>query len=185
MPRPKRVSDDAVLAAAMRVMSRTSPAEYTLAAVAEEAGLAPATLVQRFGDKRSLIVKAVARDNRVFAEMLRALPPGRGADAVIAVFALITPEAADPGAFADQLAWLRLDMRDPELRALAQERFTLLRTAVAERAPPSPFGPEDAARLVEAQWQGALIQWGVFREGRLADYVAGALAAWFSVMGRA
>ena len=183
MPRRKRISDEAVLAAAMRVMARTSPADYTLAAVAAEAGVSPATLVQRFGDKHALIVRAVAHDNEAFARMLEALPPGRGPAETMAVFLLLTPAAPDPDAFADQLAWLRLDMRDPELRRLAQARFDLLRQAVAERAPPLPLTPLEAARVLEAQWQGALIQWGVAREGRLADYVVAALATWFSLVG--
>ena len=48
----------------------------------------------------------------------------------------------------------------------------MLREAVAERLPPLPIAPELAARLIEAQWQGAFNQWGFFREGRLPDFVS-------------
>ena len=37
-------------------MSRLGPARLTLAEVAKEAGLSPATLVQRFGSKRGLML---------------------------------------------------------------------------------------------------------------------------------
>ena len=56
MARPRRISNEAVLAGALRVMFRGGPAEFTLAAVAAEAGIAPPTLMQRFGDKRGLIL---------------------------------------------------------------------------------------------------------------------------------
>ena len=184
MSRRKLISDDAALAAAMRVMSRLGPGAYTLADVALEAGVAPATLVQRFGGKDRLEVRALARDNEAFAETLARLPMGRSAAGAIAVFLVLTGDAPDQRAVADQLLWLRLDTRDPELGVLARARSQLLRDAVAARLPPLPMSPELAARLAEAQWQGALIQWGVERQGPLADYVTESLAAWFSLINR-
>ena len=35
--------------------------------------------------------------------------------------------------------------------------------------------------MLEGQWQGALNQWGFFQEGRLGDYVAASLNAWFDL----
>ncbi len=60
--------------------------------------------------------------------------------------------------------------------------FTALRAAVAARLPPLRVAPDTAARLLEAQWQGAMNQWGFFQEGRLPDYVARALNEWFDAM---
>ncbi len=60
--------------------------------------------------------------------------------------------------------------------------FTALRAAVAARLPPLPVATETAARLLEAQWQGAMNQWGFVQEGRLPDYVARALNEWFDAM---
>ena len=48
-PRPRTVSDVDILIAAHRVISRLGPARFTLADVAKESRLSPATLVQRFG----------------------------------------------------------------------------------------------------------------------------------------
>jgi AcrR family transcriptional regulator len=181
MARRKTISDEAVLEAALGVMIVRGPSDFTLNDVAKVAGIAPATLLQRFGDKRRLAAAAFAQDNRAFAETLEHLPAGRGAAAVIAVFRLLTPDIDDAGAFADQLLWLRQDMRDADLNGLARRRFRLLRDAVAARMPPLAMAPAEAARLVEAQWQGALIQWGIAREGRLADYVTRSLAQWFTL----
>ena len=184
MARTKTISDEAVLAAAATVMFAKGPSDFTLADVAKAAGIAPATLVQRFGDKHGLVVAAITQDNRAFERFLAELPNENGAEAVIGVFArMFQGVDEDADQFADQLLWLRQDMRDPDLNRLARERFTALRAAVAARLPPLPIPGADAARLVEAQWQGALLQWGIEREGRLSEFVTAQLRAWFEMIG--
>jgi len=185
MARRKTISDEAVLDAALAVMFRRGPADFTLADVSAEIGIAPPTLIQRFGDKRRLMVAAIARDNESFFRMVDALPPGKGAEAVIAVFQLLTPDTDDADRFADQLLWLHQDMRDADLNALALRRFQRLHAAVAERLPDLALPAERAALLIDAQWQGALIQWGMHRQGRLADYVSQCLASWFALAKKA
>jgi AcrR family transcriptional regulator len=181
MPRRKTIGDEAVLDAALEVMFKHGPADFTLADVSAKIGIAPATLLQRFGDKRRLVVAAIARDNQAFCRRLDRLPQTQGAAAVIAVFRLITPDVDDADRFADQLLWLHQDMRDPDLNALAKARFAHLRAAVAARMPRLHLPADKAASLIEAQWNGALIQWGVSREGRLVDYVTQSLANWFAL----
>jgi AcrR family transcriptional regulator len=185
MARRKTISDEAVLDGALAVMFRRGPADFTLADVSAEIGIAPPTLIQRFGDKRRLMVAAIARDNESFFRMVDALPPGKGAEAVIAVFQLLTPDTDDADRFADQLLWLHQDMRDADLNALALRRFQRLHAAVAERLPDLALPAERAALLIDAQWQGALIQWGMHRQGRLADYVSQCLASWFALAKKA
>lgn len=184
MPRRKTLSDEEVLKAAARVMFAGGPDDFTLADVAAVAGIAPATLVQRFGDKHGLIVAAVAHDNAILEQALRELPPGRGADAVIGVFRLLM-SGGDVGggdSFGEGLLWLRQDMNDPALNKLCRARFALLRAAVVARLPPLALPPNQAAQLIEAQWNGALIQWGIERRGRLTDYVIKSLRAWFRMV---
>ena len=89
MPRPRRISDEAVLAGALKVMFRNGPAEFTLAAIAAEVGIAPPTLVQRFGDKRGLILRALAQDNGAFAAAVAEAPQTRGRASVIGLFLLL------------------------------------------------------------------------------------------------
>jgi len=150
MARTKIISDEAVLAAAASVMFAKGPSEFTLADAAKAAGIAPATLVQRFGDKHGLIVAAIAQDNAGFERFLAALPDQTGAEAVIDIFARMFPDVGvDVGHFADQLLWLRQDMRDPDLNRLARERFAMLRSAVAKRLPPLSIPADAAASLVE------------------------------------
>ena len=183
MARPKLISDEAVLEAAVRVMMRTGPADFTLAEAGREAGVSAATLLQRFGDKQTLIVRALTQDVAGFIRRLDDAPRTAGREAVLDLFWLITPDTDDAEAFADQLPWLREDFRHPELNLLSREMFTALRAAIAERLPRLHIPAETAARLLEAQWQGAMNQWGFFHEGRLPDYVAVALNEWFDAMG--
>jgi AcrR family transcriptional regulator len=181
MPRAKKISDDEVLEAVARVMFAHAPADFTLAAAAKETGLSPSTLLQRFGDKQRLIVRALSRDTGEFERLLAEAPPGRSREAVMDLFWLMTPDIADPTLFADQLLWLREDFRDPEINAISRARFGRMRAAIAERLPPLAVAPEIAVRLLEAQWHGAMIQWGFFQEGRLAEYVAQRLGEWFDL----
>jgi AcrR family transcriptional regulator len=54
-PRPRTVTDEAIIAAAATVIGRLGPGKLTLAGVGKEIGLSAATLVQRFGSKRGLL----------------------------------------------------------------------------------------------------------------------------------
>jgi AcrR family transcriptional regulator len=184
MPRRKTLSDEAVLDAALKVMFRGGPGDFTLAAVSRETGVAPATLLQRFGSKRAMVLKAVARANGAFAEWLARQPVERSADAVIRLYQATTPGRDLEDTLADQLLWLREDYRDPDMNALAREHFRVLREAVAARMPEVGLSPVLAVRLVEAQWQGALTQWGLERRGRLRSFIGESLRAWFELAAR-
>jgi AcrR family transcriptional regulator len=183
MPRSKQQSDEAVLEAALPVIFRRGPGEFTLAEVAAAAGLAPATLIQRFGSKRGLMLAAVGHSTTQLSTALETLPTGSGADAVIQLFLASTPGLAEEDALADHLLWLSEDIRDPEMNALTRRHFEVFRKVLAERMPPLPVAPEVAMRLIEAQWHGALMQWAVERQGHLVDYVAESLRAWFALAG--
>ncbi|MEU4287545.1 helix-turn-helix domain-containing protein [Kribbella sp. NPDC026596] len=61
MGRPRLVSDDAILDATRQVLAELGPVKLTLAAVGARSGLAPPTLMQRFGSKRGLLLAAAAR----------------------------------------------------------------------------------------------------------------------------
>ncbi|MFC7728173.1 TetR/AcrR family transcriptional regulator [Actinomadura keratinilytica] len=61
MARPRTTSDEAILQATGRALLRHGPGRLTLGGVAAEAGLSPATLVQRFGSKRGLLLAFARR----------------------------------------------------------------------------------------------------------------------------
>lgn len=182
MARGKAISDDLVLESARRAILARGEAAFTLADIGKAVGLSAATLIQRFGDKPGLVKAMLAGETARFAAALRALPERTGPAAVIALFMLLTEEPSTPGGLPGEAFWQQLDLEDPDLRRLAMERAIRLRRAVAERLPPLPIAPDEAAALVEAQWRGAVLQWRLQRRGRLADHVTAALADWFALV---
>lgn len=175
--RPRTVTDEEILAATSRAISRVGPARLTLADVAVEAGLAPATLMQRFGSKRKLLLAFSAHSSdgveRAFASArekhsspLAALL----ADPVGATRAFTSPED-----LANHLAFLQLELTDPEFhqhtlahaRAVRAQTKQLLDAAMHARE----LAPCDTTRLAEAlciAYNGTLITWAILRRGRLA-----------------
>ena len=69
--RPRTVSDEDLINATLRLMSRLGPVKLTLAEVAKEAGVTAATLVQRFGSKRALMLKICRRRGGIRRRLLR------------------------------------------------------------------------------------------------------------------
>src|SRR5215469_11080585 len=183
MPRPRSISDEEILDRALPLMAKAGPAGFTLADVAREVGMAPATLIQRFGDKQTLIERAFARDNERFVPWLKSLPQGVGADVVVRIYADATRLFGDNPSLSDHLLWLREDIRDPAMNRLAKQRFRLFRAEIVRRLPPLPIPADRAARLLDAQYHGAVVQWALEPEGALADFVAESLTDWFRIAG--
>jgi AcrR family transcriptional regulator len=183
MPRRKSISDEEILDRALPLMAAAGPAGFTLADVAREVGVAPATLIQRFGDKQTLIERAFARDNERFVPWLQTLPQGVGAEIVVGIYADATRLFGDNPSLSDHLLWLREDIRDPAMNRLAKQRFTLFRAEMLKRLPPLPIPADRAAQLLDAQYHGAVVQWALEPEGQLADFVARSLRDWFRLSG--
>ncbi|HWA60580.1 MAG TPA: TetR/AcrR family transcriptional regulator [Caulobacteraceae bacterium] len=183
MPRRKRISDEAILDAALPILAAAGPGGFTMADIARAVGVSAATLFQRFGDKQSLVERAFARDNQRFVAWLASLPAGVGADVVIEVYAEATKLFGDSPSLADHLLWLREDIRDPMLNRLARERFRLFREVIVARLPPMPIPSGRAADLLDALHHGAVVQWALEPQGRLTDYVAERLRDAFRLCG--
>jgi AcrR family transcriptional regulator len=183
MPRTKRISDEAILDLALPIMAQAGPGGFTMADVAKAAGVASATLFQRFGDKQGLVERVFARDNERFVAWLEQLPEGVGADVVVKVYAEATKLFGDDPSLADHLLWLREDIRDPTLNRLSRERFALFRAVIVRRLPPLPIPAERAADLLDALYHGAVVQWALEPRGRLDAFVGRALEDFFRMGG--
>jgi AcrR family transcriptional regulator len=179
-PRPRETSDEEILAATGRVMQRLGPTQITLADVAKEAGVVPATLIQRFKTKRGLLLAACRTAPnavpRQFAEA-RAKHESPLA-ALIEIYADCSGFAPTPEAVANGLAYLQVDLTDPEFHAITLAQFRALRTetqrlideAVAAREL-RECDTEQLARLLQQLNGGAMLEWAVVREGPLDAWV--------------
>lgn len=188
--RPRGTEDAAILRAAAEVIGRTGPARFTLAAVATEVGLVPATLVQRFGSKRGLLLtlarRAAAETDANAGQASDARQQYGSALAALTALAVgrLAPMTT-PDRFANHLAFLCLDLTDPELYepALAVHRAhgrvitALLGEAIAagELRAGTPAGP--LTRSIQTAIAGAGLTWALDREGTLPDRVATEIAA--------
>lgn len=181
MPRPRKVSDDDVFAASARAMTRFGPGELTLAEIAAEAGLTAGALVQRFGSKRELLLRLSARAADGNAAYIRGLRAKHHSPlAALREYAgCLANLAASPAALARNLAYLQIDLTDPEFRAhlLAQAKAT--RAAIAEllvdAATEGELAPaantRKLARAVETALSGSLMTWAVYRDGAAGKWL--------------
>ncbi|MGW0686888.1 TetR/AcrR family transcriptional regulator [Streptomyces sp. NPDC002754] len=177
MARPRGVEDEVILRAAVEVMGRGGPAGLTLAAVAREVGIVPGTLVQRFGSKRGLLLALAERSEssaRARADRVR-----RSHTSALRTLVALTVESAavmaTPERFANHLAFLCMDLGDPQLyeSALAVHRtqLGLIEELLTEAAGTGELRAATdtaaLARTIRAITAGAGLTWALEREGGL------------------
>lgn len=185
-PRPRETSDEQILAATARVMQQRSPTQLRLADIAKEAGVVPATLIQRYGTKRALIL-ALCRSapSGTAGQFAAALAKHKSPlTALVELFADCTSFAPTPEAMANGLAWLQNDLTDPDFHAITLEQFRaihaetkkLLDAAVVRREL-RPCNTVQLARLIQHANGGAMLAWAVYRHGSVASWVRRELEA--------
>ena len=186
-PRPRKVNDEEVFGAVYRAMNRLSPAELTLAEIGAEAGITAGALVQRFGSKRNLLlaVWAQAADgtDAMFAQLEAESPTPLAA--VYAYGECFAQMVESPGGLAHHLAWLQLDLTDPDFHryAEAQARATgralrrLLDAAIAAGELRRSADTRALSRMVQVTVTGSLFTWAFLREGPVTRWVRSDLEA--------
>jgi AcrR family transcriptional regulator len=175
MSRPRVTSDTEMLTATARAIGAHGPAKLTLAHVAAEAGVSPATLSQRFGSKRGLLLAfaaAAAADAAAPYQRARAAH-----DSPLAALHAVADEFAGhmstPEEMANHLSMLQLDLSDLEFRvhAAAHARAVdaalreLLTDAVAGGELPSGTDVPRLARAVQITTYGSLLRWALTGDG--------------------
>jgi AcrR family transcriptional regulator len=184
MPRTKTLPDSDVLAAAGRVLADLGSRRFTLGDVAREAGLSPATLVQRFGSKRSLLLafaaQAADQARHPFEEC-----SAKTADPLLALRQALLLAARSPrdrSELAHSVSFLLEDLNDDELRAHAARHARATESSIRELLDAAvalgQLRPNDTAllaRALQAAWNGAWIQWGIRGRGSLGSWIASVL----------
>jgi AcrR family transcriptional regulator len=179
-PRPRETSDEEIVAAAARAMQRYPPGQLTLAHVAKEAGVVPATLIQRFGTKRGLLL-AVSRSapRSVPPQFATARAKYKSAlKTLVELYVTCSAFASTPESLANGLAYLQNDLSDPEFRAVTLAQFKVLQAETRKLLDEAVAGGElvecdtgGLARLIQQVNGGSMLNWAVFREGSLAAWL--------------
>lgn len=180
-PRPRTVADADILTATAAVMTRLGPTRLTLAEVAKEAGLSPATLVQRFGSKRGLLLAVAEAAASGMEEDFAAVRAAHRSplDALLACATFMTRVSDSPEELANHFAFfLQTDISDPDFyrHTLISSRATLdgYRRLLDEAVANEELIDCDTAalaRVLSAVAGGSLIAWAVFREGSAEAWV--------------
>lgn len=180
MSRPRSVSDEAILAATARAISRLGPVRLTLADVGREVGLSPAALLQRFGSKRGLLLALVriGVDSVDWCFTAARELHGSPIAALLHAATEMTRHMSTPEELANGLAFLQIDLSDPEFHAMALENSrrvlagyrALLDDAVAA-GELDRCDTASLARAVEAISGGSLIGWAIHRSGTAEEWV--------------
>ena len=173
-PRPRKASDEEILAAAHRTIQRLGPGELTLAAIAAEAGVTAGALVQRFGSKRELLLALAEGAATGSAEFLDGFAREHASPlARVREYARCMAHLAEsPAALARNLAYLQIDLTDPDFRAhlATQARATRawLEGQLARAVQAGELAPAtDAralARTVETVLAGSLLTWAYYQD---------------------
>ncbi|WP_432562295.1 TetR family transcriptional regulator [Kineococcus sp. SYSU DK003] len=187
MARPRAVSDELVFEATAAVMRRHGLKGTTVAAVAAEAGLSAAGLVQRFGSKRQLLLDFAGRGEAATDACFTTARADAASplEALHAALAALTAQVRSRSDLANNLSFLQLDLTDEEFRVLAaanahraQSRIDeLLREAVAagELLPGVDAGA--LAHSVYLTYNGVLTLWPLTGSSSLAHELRAAVDA--------
>jgi AcrR family transcriptional regulator len=180
-PRPRKASDGEIFAATHRVMQQVGPAQVTLGRIAAEAGVTAGALVQRFGSRRGLMLALMAEFSTsapAFFAQIRAEHPSPLA--ALRAYAECMARMADtPQALAHHLAYLQIDLADPDyhqhMRVQAVETRRELRHLIADAVDARELAPDTdvdvLTRAVQAALNGSLFVWAMLREGTAAESV--------------
>jgi AcrR family transcriptional regulator len=178
-PRPRATSDADILAATYRIVSRLGP-NLTLADVAKEAGVSPATLVQRFGSKRGLLLALASSGSIGLPEEFARIRAAHRSPlaAVIGVGDCMAAMAESPETLSNSLAFLQMDLVDPEFhrhalahsRTMQAEITSLLDEAVAA-GELQRCDTRKLARAVQSLLGGSMLQWAIDRDSTVLERV--------------
>jgi AcrR family transcriptional regulator len=179
-PRPRLASDADILAGTLRAITRLGPVRLTLAEVAREVGLSAATLVQRFGSKRGLLLavaKQAPEGNEALFQMLRDAHPSYVA-ALLAMADCMALMGSTPAEISNTLAFLQIDLTDPEFHRLALGSsgaiHTGIRALVKDAVAAGELArcnPDRLAHALQAAMNGSLLNWAIHREGTVESWI--------------
>ena len=174
MGRPKNISDEEVLEGALNVVIEKGPHRFTLPEVSRAVGVAPATLIQRFGSKATLLDLVIDHSTRRLEESRINLGE-KGGDPREALVEWLVSVAAGFGSrerIAGNLALLMEDISDDDRRKRAKKHLSVINSGIAAFLKRGGFSnPSAAALMIEAHWHGLIIQWAIHGRGSLASWL--------------
>jgi len=140
----------------------------------------PATLIQRFGTKRGLLLAACRTAPGGIPEQFGAARAKYGSPlkTLIELYVQCSGFASTPEAMANGLAYLQIDLIDPEFHAITLAQFTVIRDETRKLLDDAvaagelkPCNTAELAQLIQQVHGGAMLDWAVYRKGSLAAWL--------------
>lgn len=189
MPRTKSISNDRVVEAALQIVREHGPRDFTLAQIATAVSLSPATLLQRFGSKATLLQLVTEHASRLLDEELsRPLNAGTEPkqDLVAWLVELAMPVRTRQLLVA-HLQVLEQDLLDPRSRKRVKHHSVLVQRRIltyldAINLNLTSDATSALATTIEAQWHGLILQWSMAGTGSLRTWLNDGLTVLFSLI---
>lgn len=183
MARPKTASDEEILQAAHRVISRRGFEGFSLAEVAREVGISRSAIIQRFESTRALKLKLTDKMIDRFRDALNSLPVIRSGDGLIALMSFIGDMVKGRDNLAVFMQNLQADFNDDEFNALELRRIETLRQAISARMPEVKIDHDSAVLAFIANMGGSLMQWQIWSDADASTYLVERTRAWLALAG--
>lgn len=170
MPRPKRVSNEEIFAAALGLLERHGLNGFTLTDAANAVGLSRPAIIQRFGDRDGLLRRLAAYEVEATRAYVESFDLVAGPQGLWRFLSEIVRSMGTGKGFSVRVTMAALEANDPDLRAKAFARYSMVQSAVAARLP----GRADAGEIalfLHGVIAGASMQWVTQAEGDLSAYV--------------
>ena len=182
--RPRKIDDAALIAAFYRVHLRKGPTSWTLADVASEAGVVPATLVLRFRSKIGMMAAAIDIGAEELAGLAqRSLQQVESPLAALhATIPILARGIENPAMMANSLAQLHVELSHEELRPRVQaytarivDVFQRLVSAAIQAGELEGIAADELGKIIYTTWSGALVTYAISGGGPLTEWVSAAI----------
>lgn len=183
MARPFTASDDQILLAARKVMSKRGPDAFSIAEVASEVGLSRAAIILRFKSTQALKIASLTEMVEQFTQALESLPKTRSGDNVLRLAAFIGSYVRSRESSAKFFARYSVNVQDKELVALEMRRGDALRQAVSNVMPPVAIDHESAITAFGAHLSGSIIAWLALTDSDSRGYLVTRTREWLKLTG--
>lgn len=172
MSRTKTRNDEDILASIGQFLIREGIATFTFERLSEEVGLSQATLVQRFGSKRSLLLRLAQQNSQAIIALFRTTTQQYADEPIKAIvqgFGGFVVGIKDKGNMAANLTFLQLAIQDPEIHSaiadsihqLENMTIALLQSALDNGTLQPDTDIVALARLVFTIYNGTIINWAM------------------------
>jgi len=185
LPRNKEKTDLSILNKALKVIIKKGPTAFSLEDISKVVALSPATLLQRFGSKKGLLSRVLEYSNqKMFKELNKRIErtlrsEKSSIESIIELLLDFVGAFSKPEQVAQGLDIFKLDILDADLNKVSCEYFLIRKKCLLEllsRAKEKGELAKDSdieslAECLECVWQGTILQWALFKKGKLTEHL--------------